>query len=108
MSERAAELGALGGTRTPSLLICRYLSDVQCCPEHPPGTARPGQRAETRETLTLPGPPGSKNRHPATRHDVGKTVKRDEPKKKANSQKGLNNKLSLGHRFGWLCYLRYR
>jgi hypothetical protein len=27
-------------------------------------------------------PPGSKNRHPATRHDVGKTAKRDEPKKK--------------------------
>ena len=33
-------------------------------------------------------PPGSKNRHPATRHDVGKTVKRDEPKKKDRRQKG--------------------
>jgi len=32
-------------------------------------------------------PPGSKNRHPATRHDVGKTVKRDEPKKKNRRQK---------------------
>jgi hypothetical protein len=39
-------------------------------------------------------PPGSKNRHPATRHDVGKTVKRDEPTKKTRRQKGLNNKLS--------------
>ena len=28
-------------------------------------------------------PPGSRNRHPATRHDVGKTVKRDQPTKKA-------------------------
>ena len=33
-------------------------------------------------------PPGSKNRRPATRHDVGKTVKRDEPKKKSRRQKG--------------------
>jgi DDE superfamily endonuclease len=33
-------------------------------------------------------PPGSKNRHPATRHDVGKTVKRDQPKKKTRRQKG--------------------
>jgi DDE superfamily endonuclease len=32
-------------------------------------------------------PPGSKNRHPATRHDVGKTVKRDQPKKKTRRQK---------------------
>jgi hypothetical protein len=33
-------------------------------------------------------PPGSKNRHPATRHDVGKTVKRDDPEKKNRRQKG--------------------
>ena len=33
-------------------------------------------------------PPGSKNRHPATRHDVGKTVKRDESGKKSSRQKG--------------------
>ena len=33
-------------------------------------------------------PPGSKNRHPATRHDVGKTVKRDEHGKKSSRQKG--------------------
>jgi hypothetical protein len=38
-------------------------------------------------------PPGSKNRRPATRHDVGKAVKRDQPKKKSPRQKGLNNKL---------------
>jgi hypothetical protein len=33
-------------------------------------------------------PPGSKNRRPATRHDVGKAVKRDQPKKKSPRQKG--------------------
>jgi DDE superfamily endonuclease len=33
-------------------------------------------------------PPGSKNRRPATRHDVGKTVKRDESAKKNRRQKG--------------------
>ena len=38
-------------------------------------------------------PPGSKNRRPATRHDVGKTVKRDEPKKEKPQAEGLNNKL---------------
>ena len=38
-------------------------------------------------------PPGSKNRHPATRHDVGKTVKRDQPSKKTPQAEGLNNKL---------------
>ena len=32
--------------------------------------------------------PVRKNRHPATRHDVGKTVKREEPKKKPGRQKG--------------------
>ncbi len=38
-------------------------------------------------------PAGSKNRHPAARHDVGKTVKRDQPIKKRQAE-GLNNKLS--------------
>ncbi len=33
-------------------------------------------------------PPGSKNRHPATCHDVGKTVTRDQPKQKTRRQKG--------------------
>jgi hypothetical protein len=32
-------------------------------------------------------PPGSKNRRPAIRHDVGKTVKRDDSKKKDSGQK---------------------
>ena len=52
-------------------------------PASAPKPSRPG-----------PGrPAGSKNQRPATRHDVGKTVKREEPKKK-NPQAGrLNNKL---------------
>jgi hypothetical protein len=64
----------------------------------PPGRLTPAQvrRGFRNIRQTLPGlasapkpgkpgpgrPPGSKNRHPATRHDVGKTVKRTEPKKK--------------------------
>jgi DDE superfamily endonuclease len=39
------------------------------------GAAKPGKPGPGR-------PPGSKNRRPATRHDVGKTVKRDEPRRK--------------------------
>jgi hypothetical protein len=38
--------------------------------------------ADIRLPWQRPCLPGSKNRHQATRHDVGKTVKRDEPKKK--------------------------
>ena len=48
--------------------IRQALPDLASAPK--PGKPGPGR------------PPGSKNRHPATRHDVGKTVKRDEPKKK--------------------------
>ena len=45
------------------------------------GAPKPGKPGPGR-------PPGSKNRHPAIRHDVGKTVKRDEPKKETRRQKG--------------------
>jgi hypothetical protein len=48
--------------------IRQALPDLASAPK--PGKPGPGR------------PPGSKNRHPATRHDVGKTVKRAEPKKK--------------------------
>jgi DDE superfamily endonuclease len=49
-----------------------------------------------------PGPgrqAGSKNRRPATRHDVGKTVKRTDPKTKDRQADSLNNKLSPGGRW---------
>ena len=48
--------------------IRQALPDLASVPK--PGKPGPGR------------PPGSKNRHPATRHDVGKTLKREEPKKK--------------------------
>jgi hypothetical protein len=48
--------------------IRQTLPDLASAPK--PGKPGPGR------------PPGSKNRHPAARHDVGKTIKRAEPKKK--------------------------
>jgi len=56
----------------------RNIRQTLPCPASAPKPGKPG-----------PGrPPGSKNRRPATRHDVGKTIKRDETKKKASRQKG--------------------
>ena len=61
-----------------------------------------------RQTLPLPAgapkpakpgpgrPPGSKNRHPATRHDVGKTVRRTTAKTKNPQADRLKNKLKFG------------
>ena len=49
----------------------------------------PGLASAPKPGKPGPGrPPGSKNRRPATRHDVGKTVKRDEPKKESRRQTG--------------------
>ena len=51
--------------------------------------ALPGLAGAPKPGKPGPGrPPGSKNRRPATRHDVGKTVKRDQPGKKTRRQKG--------------------
>jgi DDE superfamily endonuclease len=54
--------------------IRQTLPDLASAPK--PGKPGPGR------------PPGSKNRRPATRHDVGKTVKRDEPRKETRRQTG--------------------
>jgi DDE superfamily endonuclease len=70
----------------------------------PPGRLTPARvrRGFRRIRQTLPGlagapkpgkpgpgrPPGSKNRHPATRHDVGKTARRDDQDKKTRRQAG--------------------
>jgi hypothetical protein len=54
--------------------IRQALPDLASAPK--PGKPGPGR------------PPGSKNRRPATRHDVGKTVKRDEPDKESRRQTG--------------------
>ena len=59
--------------------IRQALPDLASAPK--PGKPGPGR------------PPGSKNRRPATCHDVGKTVKRDEPKEEKPQAEGLNNKL---------------
>jgi hypothetical protein len=49
----------------------------------------PGLAGAPKPAKPGPGrPPGSKNRRPATRHDVGKTVKRDDGSKKTRRQKG--------------------
>jgi hypothetical protein len=49
--------------------------------------ALPGLASAPKPGKPGPGrPPGSRNRHPATRHDVGKTLKRDESKKKNRRQ----------------------
>ena len=52
--------------------IRQALPDLASAPK--PGKPGPGR------------PPGSKNRRPAARHDVGKTVKRDDSKKKERRQ----------------------
>jgi hypothetical protein len=51
--------------------------------------ALPGLASAPKPGKPGPGrPPGSKNRHPATRHDVGKTLKRGETIKKTRRQAG--------------------
>jgi hypothetical protein len=70
-----------------------------------PARVRRGYRS-IRQTLPVPAsapkpsrpgpgrPAGSRNRRPATRYDVGKTVKRTEPKAKNQQADRLNNKLT--------------
>ena len=56
----------------------RNIRQMLPCPASAPKPGKPG-----------PGrPPGSRNRRPATRHDVGKTVKRGETIKKTRRQAG--------------------
>ena len=68
------------GRLTPARVRRGFRSIRQTLPDLA-GAPKPGKPGPGR-------PPGSKNRHPATRHDVGKTVKRDEPKKETRRQKG--------------------
>ena len=68
------------GRLTPARVRRGFRNIRQALPglAHAPKPGKPG-----------PGrPPGSKNRRPAIRHDVGKTVKRDQPGKKTRRQKG--------------------
>ena len=61
----------------------RHIRQALPVPASAPKPSRPG-----------PGrPAGSRNRRPATRHDVGKTIKRTETKTKDQQARRLNNKL---------------
>ena len=56
----------------------RNIRQTLPCPASAPKPGKPG-----------PGrPPGSKNRRPATRHDVGKTARQTKPEKKTRKQAG--------------------
>ena len=61
------------GRLTPARVRRGFRNIRQALP-CPAGAPKPGKPGPGR-------PPGSRNRRPATRHDVGKTVKRTEPKK---------------------------
>jgi hypothetical protein len=67
------------GRLTPARVRRGFRSIRQTLPDLA-GAPKPGKPGPGR-------PPGSKNRRPATRHDVGKTVKRDEANKKTRRQK---------------------
>jgi len=62
------------GRLTPAR-VRRGFRNIHATLPCPAGAPKPGKPGPGR-------PPGSKNRRPATRHDVGKTVKRDEAKKR--------------------------
>ena len=62
------------GRLTPARVRRGFRNIRQALPDLA-GAPKPGKPGPGR-------PPGSKNRHPATRYDVGKTVKRGQPKKK--------------------------
>jgi hypothetical protein len=67
------------GRLTPARVRRGFRNIRQALPDLA-GAPKPGKPGPGR-------PPGSKNRPPATRHDVGKTVKRDQPDKKSPRQK---------------------
>jgi hypothetical protein len=63
--ERPAPAGRLTPAR-----VRRGFRNIRATTGSPAGAPKPGKPGPGR-------PPGSKNRHPATRHDVGKTTKRE-------------------------------
>jgi len=68
------------GRLTPARVRRGFRNIRQALPDLA-GAPKPGKSGPGR-------PPGSKNRRPATRHDVGKTAKRAENKKTARKQAG--------------------
>ena len=72
----AALAAALPPGRLTPARVRRGFRNIRQALPHLASAPKPGKPGPGR-------PPGSRNRHPATRHDVGKTVKRDQPTKKA-------------------------
>ena len=68
------------GRLTPARVRRGFRNIRQALPDLA-GAPKPGKPGPGR-------PPGSKNRRPATRHDVGKTVKRDQSEKRTCRQEG--------------------
>ena len=68
------------GRLTPARVRRGFRNIRQALPDLA-GAPKPGKPGPGR-------PPGSKNRRPATRHDVGKTVKRGQSEKRTRRQKG--------------------
>ena len=88
------------GRLTPSRVRrgFRNIRQALPVPASAPKPSRPG-----------PGrPKGSKNQRTATRHDVGKTVKRTDPKTKNQQADSLNNKLRRGWSRRTICGLTAR
>ena len=76
---------APAGRLTPAR-VRRGFRNIRAKAARPASAPKPGKPGPGR-------PPGSKNRHPATRHDVGKTAKRTTAKTKKPQADRLNNKL---------------
>ena len=77
---RPWERPAAPGRLTPAR-VRRGFRNIRATSICPAGAPKPGKPGPGR-------PPGSKNRRPATRHDVGKNPRTDIPKKDVKKQKG--------------------
>src|ERR1035438_1152702 len=67
--------------RPPPARVRRGFRNIRAKTASPAGAPKPGKPGPGR-------PPGSKNRRPATRHDVGKNPKTDMPNRDVKKQKG--------------------
>ena len=77
---RPWEKPAMPGRLTPAR-VRRGFRNIRAKTASPASAPKPGKPGPGR-------PPGSKNRRPATRHDVGKNPKTDMPKRDVKKQKG--------------------
>src|SRR5881227_2131338 len=82
--ERPAPPGRLTPAR-----VRRGIRNIRATVPCPAGAPKPGKPGPGR-------PPGSKNRRPAPRYDVGKTIKRERTLKARRETPRLNGKLRVG------------